>query len=102
MTWRSFSLILLGILYGSLLLGVEPADRTQVRAKLYYGLAEELFDRRFTRRGKRNDQILRIAPDYVPALKLKSRIKLDQETCPRHSSWSIEHWNWPRTAQALL
>ena len=103
MTWRSFSLILLGILYGSLLWGSSRRTAHRRAPSSTTDLPRELFDRRFTRRGKGTDQILRIAPDYVPALKLKSRIKLDRGDLPAALKLVDRALELaPDTAQALL
>ncbi len=77
---RRLSIALLsGLALLSPLAAADKQDPTLSRAKLYYGLAEGNYligDLRGAENGA--NQILRIAPDYLPALKLKSRIKLDQ------------------------
>ncbi len=74
------SLLILTLLLASHLSAADESDATASRAKLYYGLAEGNYligDLRGAENGV--NQILRIDPDYLPALKLKSRIKLDQD-----------------------
>ncbi|MGB0413896.1 MAG: tetratricopeptide repeat protein [Coraliomargarita sp.] len=104
MPWRRLSLILLSICSSALLWAAEQSDANTSRAKLYYGLAEGNYligDLRGAENGA--NQILRIAPDYLPALKLKSRIKLDQgdgQTALKLANQALELA--PEDAQAQL
>jgi tetratricopeptide (TPR) repeat protein len=68
-----------GLIICCISLGVQ-AKPAKDRVDLYYGMAEGNYlvgDLRGAERGI--NQMLRIAPDHVPALTLKARVRLDQK-----------------------